>query len=259
MASPFFTLQSLPVPERIVNGLSLDTLVLEKEMQQYNGGIDLATLPMSHREGDDQFLKQFVPQFAIGEGSRNEEKVRTMTKKYLTITAPCSMVISNTEELWEHMLRAYQIAHFHYILGRKYLLKGTFPHNCCGLSSNNVMLSLQQWGYTNTSRASTAYDHGYDIMPFVLPEQKLEGVIVIDPTYNQLWSKTDTRNAVFVKLGIPYQYTTEWAKGANLFPRLICSLDVVRKTPHELWNIDYYHTAGLYFQTVFSNPITLEI
>lgn len=265
--------------EEELDGFHLDSLVLEEEMKKHNGGIDLATLEPLHQLGDENFQRQYLPHFKEDfKTLRNKEKVLKTVNKFRQIKTPCSMSIRSIDSLLEQMTIAYQIAHFHYILGEKYNLvnpcaknkdKKPFPNYCCLISSNSHMLSSVELGYPNAAiAASETYDHGYVFLPFVMKNNNVKGTIIIDPTSDQLGDKYE-RNSVFLKLGSKWEYKTSWENGANLFPDRICSIDMLRKTPQDIFgknkgdyiniDLDYFHkSVEWYFKEAFSNPIDLE-
>ena len=209
---------------------------------------------------DSEYYRLLVPHFFGGEDSPDEESLSQIVSKYPAITSPCSMYLDSIEELSEHMVLGYQVAHFHYILGKGYNLRGSFPSMCCGLSSRNVMMSLIELGYPNAAYAySQKCDHGYTILPFVFGKKKSQGTIVIDPTSDQLWLDPHDRNAVFIKMGSSWEYRTDWKDGGNLFPNRICSIDIVREKPDKFIDRSYYHVGGKkYFRKAFSNQILIR-
>ena len=127
------------------------------------------------------------------------------------------MIVNSTKELADHMSIGYQIAHFNYILGTQ--RNTAFPNGFCGVSSRGVTLSLIKFGYPNAAYAySKAYDHGYSILPFVFSQADMNGIIIIDPTSDQLWDDKKLRNAVFLKLGTTWEYCTDWEREQTYFP-----------------------------------------
>lgn len=61
-------------------------------------------------------------------------------------------------------------------------------------------------------------------------------------------------NDPFIKLGLKWKYRTNWRNGSNLFPDIVCSIDILRLTPHA-----HYHKGGKnYFKKAFSNPIQIR-
>jgi len=241
------------------DGFGLDTLVLEQEMVSTNGGIDLSRID-SGKISSDEYYRLFVPYFFGGSNSPDNKKILELANKYSAIISPCSMSLDSIEELSEHMSVGYQVAHFHYILGKKHNLRRSFPRMCCGMSSRSVMLSLIKSGYPNAAYAySNRHDHGYVILPFVFEKENIQGTIVIDPTFDQLWDDDRKRNAVFIKLGLKWEYKTDWKNGGDLFPDRVCSIDILRKTSGNTAGIYYFHREGeKYLKKAFSNQIIIR-
>jgi len=171
------------------------------------------------------------------------------------------MSLASIDELTAHMLLAYQVSHFHYILGKREPLKGTFPYQCCGPSARSVMMSLIHFGFPNAAYGySDNNDHGYTILPFVMESRKIQGVVVVDPTSDQLWKTEHPRNAVFIKLGVRWEYITNWEEGADLYPDLVCSFDLLKSKPNMdiSDSFEYHPDAEQYFLEAFSNPVTVK-
>ena len=256
--NPFAELKNACIP-RIADGVSLDTRVLEEEMRGVNGGIELADLKPNHGRADDDALRQYVPHFGVD--IYKKEEISGIVDKFPAVAGPSSMVVGSADDLSEHMAVAYQLSHFHYILGKKHNLKGSFPKNCCGMSARSLMLSLIELGYPNAAYAySTRRDHGYTLLPFVLEGEDIKGTIVVDPTSDQLWNgQAGKRNDVFIKLGDKWEYKTDWGLRGNLFPNTICSIDILRRNPENLGNENRYHAGGTdYLRKAFSNPLVLD-
>jgi len=265
-SNAFFKLKNISKPKS-VNGFSLDTELLEKEMTPLNGGIDLKRLSnavLYQIAGDDELLRKYVPFFQ----TFGMADLKKMADKY-PISKPCAMSVDSLDELAEHMAIGYQVAHFHYILAKKHYMKKErsnqkFPDGCCGMSSMNVAMSLMSLGYPNSSYAYTSdFDHGYVVLPFVLNNTNLKGSIIIDPTSDQLWKDRRERNAVFLRTGSKWEYRTEWRGGADLFPTRVFSIDVI-KINHNL-RFDEYDDypfyasiGGYFFQRAFDNPVKLK-
>jgi hypothetical protein len=259
MAKPkFFRLETIPTPE-LRDGFALDTLVLEEEMMQNNNGVDLSTIN-DRTPIDEDLCRRFMPYFSDSVGRATEDQILAIANQYPHIKSPCSMIIDSIEDLTHHMSAAYQVAHFHYILGKKHNLHGCFPHWCCGRSSRSLALSLIDFGYPNATYAySNRYDHGYTILPFILGNDEVSGSVLIDPTYDQMWDNPTSRNAVILKLGPRWEYKTDWAHGANLFPDRLCTIDIFRKIPHDITDDDSYHQGGeRCLNEAFANPIDLK-
>jgi hypothetical protein len=264
--SPFLKLENAKIP-RLEDGVSLNTLLLEKEMMQYNGGIDLSSKTEKNMlSEEDEFLcKKFVPYFSEHDEIYLESRIINNIP-IIPAAKPCSMLIDSIDELSRHMSNIYQISHFNYLLASKYIKN--FPEGACGLSSRIAMLSALNHGYSNATYAYSIYaDHGYVIYPFVLNNNsdasKIYGSIIQDPTSDQLRSINDpllqTRNNVFIKLGTKWNYRTGWKQGKNMYPTrisIILSIDNCQKKYNE-WK----HSSNLdsYFKQVFSNPIPITL
>lgn len=253
MRPKFFNLQHGAL-HNLKDGAALDTWLLEHEMLQYNRGMKLSKLKPASI--DDSLAWKFVPYFYVN--GRDSREIVRLADKYPRITGPCAMSLSSLEELSEHMSAAYHVAHFNYILGTKYY--PGFPDLWCGASSGNVLLSLMEFGYPNAAYAfSKEHNHGYVILPFVFENQNIKGAVIIDPTYDQLWQAPAARNAVFIKLGMKWQYRTEWESNSNLFPSHLCSIDVLRKTGRVICEEKDRHKGGaIYLKRAFENPIAVE-
>ncbi len=225
-------------------------------MWSNNGRIDLNNIS-SRQRIDEEVCRSYVPHFFGGRHPPNRYTILNLVNRYPGVSGPCSMNVDSIEELAGHMAAGYQVSHFHYILGKKYDLKGSFPNWCCGTSSRSVVLSLIEFGYPNATYAySRRFDHGYVLLPFVLEKEGVTGSIVIDPTYDQLWKRPHGRNAVFIKLGVMWSYRTDWKKGGDLFPDNLCSIDTMRLTPDDISDLDYYHKYGIdFFEEAFANPL----
>ncbi len=244
--------------ERLADGESLDTQVLEQKLRPVNGGVDLSRFN-TRKLRRDEFYLRFVPHFGADE--KTDEEVLDITDKFPEIDSPCSMEVRDLEELSRHMINAYIISHFNYILGRKVNLKGSFPEFCCGISGISLMLSLIELGYPNATYVySNKHDHAYTLLPFVFGMNGDEGSIVIDPTSDQLYSRrVRPRNAVFIKMGSKWEYRTDWEGGADLFPDRFCSIDILRLTPEDILRHEaYYQDPQEFFITAFSNPVSVK-
>ncbi len=258
MKEDFFNLK---LPEmKISDGFELDTLVLEEQMEKNNGNVSLREFEEGYYpylDKIDDSLRKFVPYFKV----YKSKEIKALANKY-NISSPCSMVVKSEDELLEHMSMGYQVAHFNYILGKKHKLKdGSFPKLCCGISSIHVALSLIELGYPNAVYAySQRHDHGYVVLPFVFENKTFKGVIVVDPTSDQLWNNKKIRNATFIKLGAKWEYKTDWRGGKNLFPDRLYSIDIMKKTP-EVFDYDSYPAEAcdgeFFFNKAFTNQIRI--
>ncbi len=234
-------------PTTLSDGYFLNTLVLEQEMKK-RSGIDITS---SQFEVDDAYLMQYVPFFE----EEDKDRIKKLTDNYKNINSPCSMAISSLEELSEVMTKVHEVSHYHYILGKKHNLKGSFPEYCCSRSSKNVVLSLYEIGFPNAAQVRSRSDHAYVILPFVFAKENITGSIIVDPTYDQLQFNSKIRNAVFVKMGNNWEYT-EAITGRDLSPGIICAIDSIKKS--QLESIEGYHDRAEFFRQAFNNPVKIN-
>ena len=163
--------------------------------------------------------------------------------------------VENEEELKGHISRVYQMSYVHYMLGKKHALTKNFPDLGCGVGSGNMVHSLGLMGYPNAVwGAQYMFDHIYVMMPFVLDD--LKGVIVADPTSDQLWKKRNPRNAVFVGFGEKFEYPNDaWKPGQDLFATRIFYLDHGRRG----LEIKTMWWGNEFLEKAYQNPIELKL
>lgn len=245
-----------PTPS-LRDGSGLQTRLLEIQMMKHNGGIDLAEVckdtPIDRRRHN-----RVVPYF--GDDDLTDSQADKLTKG---LSGPYSMQVDSLEELGRHMEKAYQVSHHHYILGKKDDVKESFvfPDNSCGISAKGVMLSLLAHGYPNAVYVcSSINDHSYVTLPFVFGKGRdsVEGMIVVDPTSDQMWDKPGRRNAVFIKLGSTWEYRTDWLNEANLYPDKACSVWTVKRSP-KLDDKQWHYGIPTFYESTFENPIKVAI
>jgi hypothetical protein len=253
----FFELESMPELLELEEQ-ELDTLVLEQEMMHNNGGLWLETLKRDDVLHHADIARKFVPLFSLYEPAI----VKQLAAKFPTINTPNSMLISSYDELLQHMAIGYQVAHFHYILGKKHY--SGFPDGRCGMSAMNVALSLLNFGYSNVAFVyNNKLDHCYDLLPFVFKNTKIQGSILIDPTSDQLWKDESHRNSIIIKLGTTWEYKSEWAEGKNLFPDRIFSIDIMKSKPNACSDYGDFpakaRNCEKYLKRAFENPVEVQI
>jgi len=251
MIEGFFKLNMQKI--KLVDGFALNTIALEKEMQKHTG-INLSESNFDNI--NEELLRKYVPFFE----DDDSEKIRKLTEKYPSINSPCSMFVNSIEELTVHIEKAYQISYFHYVLGKKYNLRGSFPDFCCTKSSRNLLLSLFEAGYPNAALVdAVGRDHRYDILPFIMTKNAkdvISGTLIIDPTHDQMPFCSEIRNEIIIRLGSKWEYKDSKG-GKNLYPRIVCSLDSIRQSLGKGMDNAYYSEE--YFQKAFANPIKLNI
>lgn len=234
-----------------LNDFSLFVGYYEKKMneQMY---VDLSRIIMNRIIDNDaapEICKQYVSNFEMN-CVLNPHLEKYLSQIYETIKYPCSITLNNEAELEKMVLDAYNLSYMHYILGCEKNLKGSFPNYCCGISSNNLQYSLMSLGYPNALRVrNSEFDHDYVILPFIYKDQI--GVVLADPTSDQLWKKHKNRprNVVSVYLGNKWSYETDWKSGANLYPTK------VEYFPEIIKSVD----MEIFLKNAFSNPIELSV
>src|SRR3989338_4980601 len=72
-------------------------------------------------------------------------------------------------------------------------------------------------------RKKYSHDHSYVTVPFVLMETGRTGIILADPTSDQLWiaGSRRIRNHMMVLPSKDWEYKTDWRDGENLYPEIV--------------------------------------
>jgi len=191
---------------------SLVPFIYEKEMAERNGGLDLRVSMLSLSQENEEHYTSVVPNFWMN-GSYNQKAVDELVEKYEGWPGISCLDVKSMSELEGIAQQIYQICYANYVLGKKHLLR-SFPQGRCGSSSRSVMLSLMNLGYASTACAYNATnDHMYIIEPFVLGKSK--GVIIGDPTSDQLWDSKKPRNMVSVVFSTLWEYLSDWKRARN--------------------------------------------
>lgn len=134
---------------------------------------------------------------------------------------PSAMHYRNIIEMKRNVFLMYQLSYFHYVLGKYNRMKGEFPYFCCGRSSRNLLTALWEAGVISAIQVcNNKNDHSYNIVPFIVETPRIEGVIVIDPTSDQLIHGEDRkiRNNVMIMTEKKWVYKTDWKGGSDLYP-----------------------------------------
>ena len=193
------------------------------------------------------------------ENKNNQSKIlKPIIQRFDMVPGTNSMLIKDSKDLFAHINKIYSLSQSHYSWASGVNLGGTFPVNCCNVSSKNLQYAFLDSGYTNVTRfADFFYEHAYLGFPFVFEKTNENGMIILDPTSNQLNYDGEAhlpKNYIRVvgeralaKLGgfdiyFP-SYTTNFS-----------NLEVLRKdSAMSSEMIDYY------FQNVFKNPVNVSI
>ncbi|MFC1644596.1 hypothetical protein ACFL08_01040 [Patescibacteria group bacterium] len=135
------------------------------------------------------------------------------------ITKPTASLYDDIEDMAMSISEMYQISYCHYILGKYNAMRGSFPNGCCGISARNLLIAFWEAGVASAVKACTStYDHAYVLIPFVLRMGAQKGIILVDPTSDQLVNdpKKKTRNLIRIITQDSWSYITDWRGGADL-------------------------------------------
>ncbi|TKJ16929.1 hypothetical protein CEE44_00125 [Candidatus Woesearchaeota archaeon B3_Woes] len=147
------------IPETIYDGISLDTVVLEQEMQTNNGGVDIAD-PYQNYVIQEDFLRQFVPHFFTDESNPDCSENLAIANKYPDITSPCSILVDSVQDVQDIMAIGYQVAHFNYILGKKHNQE---PFLCFDSNKNVEENKWHHFAVVVSPNGNTGYLNGVEI------------------------------------------------------------------------------------------------
>jgi len=163
---------------------------------------------------------------------------------------PSALFFDDIVELFKKTIFMYQFSYAHYILGKHNEMKDSFPDWCCGRSAQNVTCALWEAGIVSAVKVyNNPYDHAYVIVPFIVGTS-IKGVVLIDPTSDQLFTKKErkVRNLVRIITSEQWEYKTDWVGGKNLYPdeveESICFGDTGKKYEG-------------YLQQAFQNPVVV--
>lgn len=245
------------LPGNDISPFSVFTPFYENEIAKANGGRNLIEHADNGITAEElESCARLAPFFRVG--LKKKELLELLNRRYNSITFPCSLKVSDTKEFETHVLNIYQVANAHYVLGKHDDF--SFPHMCCGSSGRNVAASLWAIGYPSAAYVYDRFDdHGYTIVPFKLAG-KTEGVVMLDPTSDQLWNGLDKqpRNAVSVFLERRWEYKTHWQKGADLYPDVVMHVGIMKKILVKNWglaNDRHYDEPRSFLEKAFDNPI----
>ncbi len=259
------TLEELVRARNISGSFSILTRAYEEELDR-KYGIKLRELKNGERSAFRGDLQNNMPFNALGsfspawvDASKVENRV---LNKYPSTPGFCCMHLNDERELLEHVRFIYEVSYNHYVGGKECDI--SFPNYCCGVSANNLLLTLMLRGYPNASRFDNSkFDHVYNGLPFVLGDNKEKGFIIIDPTSDQLFrdKRRAPRNHLFVVFGTTWEYRTDWEQGADLFPSEqdysdFTNLHILREKRRST----NYNSRDMdkYFREVFKNPVKVK-
>jgi len=261
----FFKLADLNLNGQTIAPFSVFTPFYEDELIGKRGGRDwIAHARNGIAPEELKACEALVPLFSSH--SKRRELLRVLTTKYLEVNFPCSLQLSDIGELEEHVLKIVQVSNANYVLGRR--ASESFPKNWCGDSGRSLVASLMAHGYPQAAFAYDSIDdHGYVILPFRLKDNP-EGVILADPTSDQLWKRVlrkldkPPRNMISIFLGNQWEYRTFWGGGVDLYPNKITHGGILREQlagDKPLNAAEFYeHGCEEFLERAFKNPITFQ-
>ncbi|MDP3882057.1 MAG: hypothetical protein Q8Q31_04250 [Nanoarchaeota archaeon] len=262
----------LPLP--VLEGCSIPSFSLlpsfyENEIGIRNGSLDLSSKESLRKIApkEQRFYKNFLPHFSR-DAKFNSNILRSFLREYQHLSLPCSVLFEDVADLASFVVEAYQLAYAHYVLGTKTNIKNSFPHYCCGVSASNLVVGFWDHGISMAMYAFDGWDdHHYLAIPFVVGKNQSPGMIVVDPTSDQLYPglKNPPRNAVFAINGKKWSYETQWAGGKNLFPTGLYHAGSNLKNPESREKRAVYFSEFLEverdvegcFERAWGNPISL--
>lgn len=251
--------------EETLSSFSIVPRVYEAELDD-KYGISLGALRKGEASGFRGNLEKNVF-FSRGLNHSIRQIEDRILKKYEGVPGFCSMNVEDEGQLWEHVRNIHELSYSHYVFGKEKSMRGSFPDSCCTRSSINLFLTLMERGYPNASVFLSGYGrhgHVYVGLPFVFGEKQEKGFVIADPTSDQLFDdkKNAPRNSIFVAPGAKWEYKTDWAYGADLFPGSdngskfanLHTLRTIQASPvHGSMGVEKY------FGEVFKNPVDVDV
>lgn len=202
---------------------AVDSHALETQMDEVLGW-ELSQLRLGQGSSKQASVARSHLSYFLDYYPDDEFVARCIRSNFAYHAVPVCMVFENEAELHECATATYQLMYFHYFLGKHQKLKGQFPQFCCGLSARSLTLSLWESGVV---AAVSAYDyiddHAYVIIPYRIRGSEKMGVILADPTSDQLNIKKSerVRNVIALLPPAGWEYRTDWQGGSDLYPQLV--------------------------------------
>ena len=189
-------------------------------------------------------------------GNYRNSLVSSILPQYNEVPGFSSMLLEDYDHLFEHISKIHELSYSHYLWAKGVNLRGTFPRNCCNVSSNNVLLSLLDYGYVNATKiVDYSIGHCYNMFPFQLKDSNIKGFVILDPTSEQTFvnKTTSPRNYISVISG----NNSSCRFNTGLFPisgtSTFSNLATLRKSSSgSFTNID------LYLKEVFKNSLVIK-
>lgn len=243
----FLKLNHKPIPDDFDN-FQLNIQDLENQITSIDQKYNLFRRPENISTTNEY---SFLLKFAVNDDKRNEP-----TKIDRSITTPISKIYANKQELLSDMLILYQMNYFNYLMAKKQgMNNGDFPHNCCGVSSRNIVLSGNEFEMKNLAYArSSIIPHDYVIAPFQIPSEKIKGTIIIDPTSDQFNYIHEKRNKVMLKKGVCFEYELHGLEDINLFPDKVLGMHQFQYYPENLIEMKSSFNGFDFLKQAHENP-----
>ena len=200
----------------------IDVMALEKLLNEFFE-CELTNMPFDVGIKQLDICRNFIKNYS--NEYPDDELFLDLSRKFFGENlVPSSMLYKDIYEMQKNISLMYQLSYAHYILGKHNKMEYDFPCYCCGRSSRNLLTAFWEAGIVSAIVVNNEdYDHSYIIVPFVNEKQNIRGVILVDPTSDQLIKQPHKKikNKVQVIAKKYWSYETDWANGKNLYPTRI--------------------------------------
>jgi|TARA_B100001971_G_C18254722_1_gene581089 hypothetical protein len=240
------------------------------EIARRNGELDLTSLhPDCLSDHDSAAYERIIP---CHDGNHPLGILTDIIDKAEKHHKPLAKEVENIEELERDILMVYQVSYAHYVIAKHYNFLDPdrrFPKYCCGPSARGMTASLWLHGFLNAAHvlSEPSPNHCYVVLPFVMLDPPMKGVILADPTSDQLgaYEGKTVRNLVTVKQGKEWTYITQYDDKRDLFPTRLLYLGsllqngVITDTG-SLTDDEYLHFKGgkKFLKYAFKHAIPLD-
>jgi len=237
---------SLSIEVGVSESFTIDSHRLETQMDSFLGwtlrDVGLGEGSLEQANTCKRYIKRFLHNCESDKFYKNLVKAN-----FEPYEDPVCMRYETLADLADSLGVIYQLMYFHYFLGRNTRMKWSFPRQCCGFSARNLTTALWEAGMVAAvSTHNDSHDHSYVTVPFVLMETGRTGIILADPTSDQLWNAGSKRirNHMMVLPSKDWEYRTDWGDGEDLYPEI-----VQLSTCHGTEEKDY----NQYMESAFNN------
>ncbi|MCM2326118.1 MAG: hypothetical protein NDI94_06655 [Candidatus Woesearchaeota archaeon] len=245
---PFYELSSIGISHL---PSILDTSVWETEFLSQTNGFDIDEETVSR-------LKEIAP-YSCGRFQKE-----LLISRLDCNLGPSAAYYDDMAQLEDDLAKIFQISFANYVLSRhaSYANAGEFPEGCCGPSSRSVMASSMIHGIYSAASvvANGWYTHVYDIYPFILGKSELKGIILADPTSEQV-----NEDKVHMKIMVHPDYGYKKGRFLDISPRRVMhigSLNVpgaILPSGQISWEDRFYDTGfNEYIKEAFGSPIVIK-